>query len=678
VRPTASPAPSRLLFLCALPFFAGACAPEGRRSAESFEADARLAAANYEFEQAMALYDSARTVDPIRVSAQQGFARQAAALHLYDAAIPAYEQVLEMTPESVIAWEEYVNSLVSGGIYWGDRRWMERALDRAPQSLRHSPTVETIGALERAAGELGAHAQWVGILAEFGPETVSGRIEHALAKARIAAAAASGREAEVDAWRDSLRTSLDLLELKIGDGPYGAERGDDLYRLAAGYGLLADSAKSKPWLARLEATPESAVLTSSLSYWSRLRPVFRTDSVEQRLAMFSGPDWTLDGVAKASALLGMRGGVLPSLVDPAHEPRSRSRIPATPDEPPSPLADATVPDQILANGVQALRLETSGRAGAVWSLVTSLLYFGHHQDAALALIDEAIAGLEADAPRWLYAGAIRREREESRTRMLSWLQATRGRALEQLGRYDEADVASVRSVTIERSGRSLAYRGVHLLRRREFEAAFEVLVDALAFGVEEDSKENLTRLAELASAELGRPATYVDVVLAERRPAIEAERETRILGARLDEPAPDFELEDRDGRLWRLDELEGRVVVLTYWAMWCGPCIAEFPYYRDLLTTYADDGDVVFLSISTDVDRVEAERFLDEQGYDFTVLFDNGSGTDFDVKAIPVTIFIDPEGKVQYRLTGFSPDRYVDDMDLRIDALRPGLGSGVG
>ena len=163
----------------------------------------------------------------------------------------------------------------------------------------------------------------------------------------------------------------------------------------------------------------------------------------------------------------------------------------------------------------------------------------------------------------------------------------------------------------------------------------------------------------------------VDQAIAFAAEIVEEERDLEIVADPLDSPAPDFELGDTAGGTWRLSELAGKVVVLNYWATWCGPCIAEMPYYQGLVDEYSGAADVVFLAISTDSDPAVVAPFIDENGYTFHVLFDQGSATDFRISGVPASFLIGKDGLIKYRTSGFpGPQPYLREMRLRIDALR--------
>ena len=112
-------------------------------------------------------------------------------------------------------------------------------------------------------------------------------------------------------------------------------------------------------------------------------------------------------------------------------------------------------------------------------------------------------------------------------------------------------------------------------------------------------------------------------------------------------------------------------MVLNYWAAWCANCQAELPHWTVLVDDYSEVDDIVFLAINLDSDRNSAESYLAQQGFAFTVLFDQGSSTDYQILGVPEHVFIGQEGNIQFRASGFSDaERYAFEMKLRIEELR--------
>lgn len=121
-------------------------------------------------------------------------------------------------------------------------------------------------------------------------------------------------------------------------------------------------------------------------------------------------------------------------------------------------------------------------------------------------------------------------------------------------------------------------------------------------------------------------------------------------------PAPDFQAETLDGKKVSLSDYQGKVLILDFWATWCGPCLAELPYFQELVNLYKNDPSVAFLTISQDRSKDVVRKFIEQKGYTFPVIFDTGIGQLFEIEGIPLLIVIDKEGKIRYKHFGFDPN----------------------
>jgi peroxiredoxin len=134
-------------------------------------------------------------------------------------------------------------------------------------------------------------------------------------------------------------------------------------------------------------------------------------------------------------------------------------------------------------------------------------------------------------------------------------------------------------------------------------------------------------------------------------------------------PAPDFTLKSRAGENVKLSELRGQVVMLNWWASWCGPCRQEMPLLDDLQKKYADYG-FVLLGLNVDENTEQAERLLGQIPVDFEILFDPTSSTSeqYGIDAMPSTILVDRDGNMRFLHRGYKPG-YEDDYDAQVKAL---------
>jgi len=126
-------------------------------------------------------------------------------------------------------------------------------------------------------------------------------------------------------------------------------------------------------------------------------------------------------------------------------------------------------------------------------------------------------------------------------------------------------------------------------------------------------------------------------------------------GSRSEAPrqAPRFDLPARAGSV-SLDSLRGKVVLVDFWASWCGPCRASFPWLREMSDRYGPKG-LAVVAIDLDKDRKAADAFLEEFPAPFTVAFDPAGRTAeaFGVRAMPTSFLVDRAGRVVYAHAGF-------------------------
>jgi peroxiredoxin len=129
--------------------------------------------------------------------------------------------------------------------------------------------------------------------------------------------------------------------------------------------------------------------------------------------------------------------------------------------------------------------------------------------------------------------------------------------------------------------------------------------------------------------------------------------------------APDFSLPARDGGAVRLSELRGQVVMINFWATWCGPCRQEMPLLEQIHAKYEPLG-FTLLGVNVEPDSAAATTWLKGVPVTFPILFDtkNAVAEQFGVMGMPSSVFVDREGRVRYVHRGYKPGDEAQYADL--------------
>ena len=138
----------------------------------------------------------------------------------------------------------------------------------------------------------------------------------------------------------------------------------------------------------------------------------------------------------------------------------------------------------------------------------------------------------------------------------------------------------------------------------------------------------------------------------------------------LGKTAPDFTLRSDQGNNKKLSEYRGKVVLINFWASWCGPCQQELPKLSELKGLH-DEYDFELLAINIDEEPEKALRLAKKLGIDFPILFDEKKQVSklYDIDAMPMTILVDRNGEVRYMHRGYK-ESYLSLYQQQIKKLK--------
>jgi peroxiredoxin len=127
-------------------------------------------------------------------------------------------------------------------------------------------------------------------------------------------------------------------------------------------------------------------------------------------------------------------------------------------------------------------------------------------------------------------------------------------------------------------------------------------------------------------------------------------------------PAPDFGLRDLEGNFVHLSDFRGSVVLVNFWATWCGPCEIEMPMFETRVRAH-DDGALVVLGVDDDESEVLVRQFRDDLNLTFPVLLDPGGRIQslYRVLGYPTSFFVDRAGVIRRQYVGLMTEQQIDD-----------------
>ena len=136
-------------------------------------------------------------------------------------------------------------------------------------------------------------------------------------------------------------------------------------------------------------------------------------------------------------------------------------------------------------------------------------------------------------------------------------------------------------------------------------------------------------------------------------------------GARVGEPAPDFELQNLDGQIVTLSDLRGKPVLINFWATWCGYCRYEMPYLQQVHEEWLNKG-LVLLTIDVGESKAKVANFMQRYNLSLPVLLDTRQvvAKKYNITGYPTTFFIGKDGIIQEKVVGAFPNKEVIEQYL--------------
>jgi thiol-disulfide isomerase/thioredoxin len=270
--------------------------------------------------------------------------------------------------------------------------------------------------------------------------------------------------------------------------------------------------------------------------------------------------------------------------------------------------------------------------------------------------------------------------QDRKDRGIASVYLLRGRVHADMGADDKARADLTKSYQAAPMAESAVALGELAEKRKDIDGAIDYYLQAFAISLNADEPIDLKslrrRVGQIYSTKNGSEAGLGDRLLKAHDTFVKEreERRAKLEPANINEGVADplkFTLTRPDGSSLKLDEQRGKVVVMNFWATWCGPCLTEMPLFEKAIAKYKEDKDVFFLAITTDEDRDLVSPFLKQYKFNLPVAHAEYLDEHFAISSIPTTIILDRKGAVSFRQAGFNPrGDFVETLSEKIEAAK--------
>jgi thiol-disulfide isomerase/thioredoxin/tetratricopeptide (TPR) repeat protein len=337
----------------------------------------------------------------------------------------------------------------------------------------------------------------------------------------------------------------------------------------------------------------------------------------------------------------------------------------------SSYASARQPEKALA----AIDRMASPNPNMLNSIAWGWIEKGENLDQAVAIakkgVDLASNPSSTARPSYLSDQQWKEQSEYG----LGMLLDTYAFGLYQQGKYAEAEKAFAESYRTTKGEQPEITERLLMTYNRNGKFAETMTVGKQAIESGRSSDKVLEYFKEAYTKQSGSDRGF-DEMIASAKMAGAKQVQEKVARSRVNKPAVQFALKDVEGKTIKLSDLKGKVVVVDFWATWCGPCKMSFPTLQKVYEKYKSHPQVAIYALDTweNVGGKEKEelvkKFLADNKYTFPVLYDEGMVDKYGVEGIPTKFIIDKKGEIAFKSVGFNnADEMMSELTTQIDML---------